>query len=419
MNDKEEKKIRNSKFHSEKFYSFLKKNGLIIFETVVGSQAYGTATPESDVDKKFVYILPHEFILGMDYIEQININADYSGYEIKRFLELIQSNNPTLLELLNSPEDCIEYKHPIFDLILEHRDEFITKKCGDSFGGYARQQIQKAKGQDKMMNWEKDKVTRKVPMDFCNVIIGNGTIPLTKWLKMEELDQKLCGIVNVPNARDLYALYYDMTAHYCFSKYESEDREFNKKRLKELGKKVSLGYKGITKEDEKGNILSNELRLSSIPKGLDVYCNFSYNKDGYIAHCRDYKQYKEWLEKRNIQRWVDVEGHGQKIDGKNMSHCIRLIEMSVEIAQGKGIIVRRPNAKELLDIRKGKVDLESIINLANGKIKTMDDLFKNSNLPDEVDRNLINSLLVKVRKIIYGLKDDEYFEKIAFEFKNL
>lgn len=34
-------------------YEYLKENDLILFETVVGSQAYGTETPESDVDKKF------------------------------------------------------------------------------------------------------------------------------------------------------------------------------------------------------------------------------------------------------------------------------------------------------------------------------------------------------------------------------
>jgi hypothetical protein len=78
------------------------------------------------------------------------------------------SNNPTVLELLNTPEECILYKHPVFDMILNDRDNFLSKKCANSFGGYARQQIGKAKGQNKKQNWEKDKVTRK------DVLVGRG-----------------------------------------------------------------------------------------------------------------------------------------------------------------------------------------------------------------------------------------------------
>jgi hypothetical protein len=42
------------------------------------------------------------------------------------FLELCGTNNPNILELLNTPSDCIIYKNDIFD-ILEHRDDFLTK----------------------------------------------------------------------------------------------------------------------------------------------------------------------------------------------------------------------------------------------------------------------------------------------------
>jgi hypothetical protein len=340
----------------------------------------------------------------LNYIEQLNINKDYCGFEIKRFLELIQSNNPTLLELLNSPEDCIIYKHPTFDLILEKKDEFITKICKDSFGGYARQQIQKAKGQDKMMNWEKEKVTRKDPIDFCYVIEGHGTVSLKKWLKNNDMEQKFCGIVNVPNARDMHALYYDRQSHNCFSKltgYDKEEQERHKEYYKKKYGSIGLGYKGVQKEDNDGNITSNELRLSSIPKSERTSCTFSYNKDGYISHCRDFNNYQTWLKKRNKQRWVDVEGHGQQIDGKNMLHCIRLIQMSNEIAEGKGIVVRRSNAQELIDIRKGKVDLDNIIKLAEQGIADMDKKFQESNLPESVDKEMVNQLLIKIRKIVY------------------
>lgn len=47
----------------------------------------------------------------MDYKEQINIDKDTCLYEIRRFLQLLCSGNPTMLELLYIPEDCILEKH--------------------------------------------------------------------------------------------------------------------------------------------------------------------------------------------------------------------------------------------------------------------------------------------------------------------
>jgi hypothetical protein len=40
---------------------------------------------------------------------------------------------------------------------------------------------------------------------------------------------------------------------------------------------------------------------------------------------------------------------------------MRLIQMSKEIGRGEGIIVRRPDAAELLKIRRGEVNLDSLI----------------------------------------------------------
>lgn len=392
-------------------HEFLVENGLILFETIVGSQAYGTQTPTSDIDKKFVYILPQDYILGTGYVEQINVNKDYVGWEIRRFLELMASNNPTVLELLNSPKDCIVSKHPLFDDILAHKDDFITKICKDSFGGYARQQIKKAKGLDKKQNWEKDKVTRKDILDFCYVIEGEKSIPMKVFLDRRPHLQQFCGVVNIPNARDMYALYYDEEADRCFNPMLSEKtRKERKEYLKSQGRAFGLGFKGLVKKGEGENEAeSNQLRLSSIPKVDDLghelkpIAIFTYNKDGYTMHCKDYKEYQEWLENRNEARYVETQEHGQKIDGKNMMHCIRLIRMAQEIGSGQGIKVRRPDAQELLSIRRGEVDLDNLIKMADQAIEEMDSIFDNSDLPNKVDPKLVNNLLIEIRKKFYGL----------------
>lgn len=391
-------------------HEYLEQNGLILFECIIGSQAYGTQTPTSDVDKKFVYILPQDYILGTGYVEQLNVNKDYTGWELKRFLELMGSSNPTVLELLNTPEDCIITKHPLFQYVLDHKADFITKGCRNSFAGYAVQQIQKARGLNKKQNWEKDKMTRKDVLDFVYVIEGEKSIPWKIWNSGDNLEryiyeEKFCGVVNVPNARDVYAVYFDERAALCHSGvYNEEYRNKLKQELKEKGYPMGFGYKGLVKTGEGQNVAeSNQLRLSSIPKGETPICNIIYNKDAYSTHCKDYKEYEEWLENRNEQRYVDTQAHGQKIDGKNMMHCMRLIRMSKEIGRGEGIIVRRPDAQELLAIRRGEVDLDSLIDTAEAEIKEMDKIFEESDLPKSIDPELVNELLIKIRREFYNL----------------
>lgn len=347
-----------------------------LYIVVRGSHAYGTNVETSDVDYAGVFIQSLSDVLGNTYKEQINDNNnDIVIYEIRRFLELLASNNPTVLELLNTPEDCVVYKDPIFDMILENRDRFITKICAKSFGGYAKQQISKAKGQDKKQNWEKDKVIRKTPLDFCYIYDKNKSIPLIDWLNFRGMRQELCGLSKIPHCKDLYALYYDRT--------------LNK----------SSKFKGVAFEE------SNEVRLSSVDKEFEnLFIGYvSYNKDGYSQHCKDYLSYQEWLKNRNEARWIDVKSHGQKIDGKNMMHCKRLMEMAKEIGQGKGIIVRRPNADSLLSIRRGEVDLQTLIDQVEDEIKEVDKIFEQSNLPEKVDENFINEILINIRKKVYNI----------------
>lgn len=85
-----------------------------------------------------------------------------------------------MLELLYIPEDCILEKHPLWDIVSKHRSAFLTKQCYFSFARYAYQQVEKARGLNKKMNWEADKVTRKRPIDFLKVIDGCKTYPLAQ-----------------------------------------------------------------------------------------------------------------------------------------------------------------------------------------------------------------------------------------------
>lgn len=350
----------------------------LIFKTIVGSQAYGTSLPTSDIDYKGIYIQSQDDILSFKYNEQIEIGKDECYYEVRRFLQLAQSANPTTLEMLFVDNQFIVETSPAFELIREHKAKFLTKKCCMSFGGYAVAQIKKARGLDKKMNWEKARVERKTPFDFCYVYEDGKTLPIEKWMQREKKKNEWCGLVALDHFKDCYALYYDFNSHYG----QEANRNYE-----------PLGYKGIVLDD------SNTVRVSSVPKGMKPEAIIFYNKDGYSMHCKDYKEYTTWLENRNTQRYVDLQGHNQQIDGKNLLHCRRLLDMAIEIASEKTIKVLRPNAEYLLKIRRGEVPLDEIIDKAEQDIKGLDEVYNNSDLPTTVDMEFVNKLLLEVRHL--------------------
>jgi hypothetical protein len=175
----------------------------------------------------------------------------------------------------------------------------------------------------------------------------------------------------------VYGLYYD---------YESD---------KTNGKKA-LGFKGIIKDEK-----SNDVSLSSIPKGLNVLTYLYFNKDEYSKYCRDYKEYWDWVENRNEARYKNTVSHGKSYDSKNMMHTFRLLEVALEIPKYKKVIVKRPDREFLLNIRKGEFQYKKLIEMAENKLEDIKKAYEDSNLPDSLSIDEINKLLVDIRKDFY------------------
>lgn len=332
----------------------------ILFKALVGSQAYGCSLPTSDNDFKFVYSEDLSKCLGFGYRPQIELSKDDMGFEVKRFFELLTVANPTALELLYSPEDCFLFKAPDFDEILQIKQKFLTKKCKDSFGGYAAQQIRKAKGLDKKMNWEKDRVEKRDPIDFCHVIINGKTFPFKSWLVLHDFKESEVGLVGLDKAPHCYAVY------------------------------IGKHYRGVFGKNS-DFIVTSSVPINEVPFGVVVY-----NVDHYKKHLKEWQSYQEWLANRNMARFVDCANHDQKIDGKNLLHCRRLLDMAAEIPE-KGLIVRRPNREYLLQIRRGEVNLDDIITKAEEDILKLNDIYSKSDLPDDVSPEDFNSTILKIK----------------------
>lgn len=346
----------------------LKQSGCILYECISGSRAYGLDTPTSDTDIKGVFVLPKHLYYGFDYIGQVNNETnDVVYYELKKFLELCMKNNPNILEMLYTPEDCILYKHPLFDSILQ--ESFLSKQCALSFSNYAYTQIKKAAGLEKKISNPMER-ERKTVLDFCYVYEGGNVYDLKKFLNENHRAQEHCALTNVQHIKNSFNLYYH--AH--------------------------LSYKGIVSSED-----ANEVCLSNVPKEEKPIAMLYFNKEGYSTYCKQYRAYWDWVAMRNEDRYTNNIAHGKNYDSKNLMHTFRLLLMAKEIATDKTLNVRRPDREFLLDIKNGKFEYGQLMNMADDLKAEVETLFEVSDLPEVTDVKNIYKLVIDVREKFYSI----------------
>ena len=390
----------------EKFtIDYLRENNLIAYEYVRGSTLYHLSLDngQSDLDIGGVFIAPYKNIIGLrsQYPEQVaDEKNDTVFYELGRWVELLLKANPTALESLFIPKDCIIGEvHPAVQYVIDHRDAFLSKECFNTFYGYAVSQISKARGLNKKIV---NPVTeRKGVLDFCYTNYKQGSAEFKNWLEHRDLKQEYCGLVNIPNMHDMYSVFYDWGNHIKHEGISDKLKKFYKhyKPDGELENEPMIGYRGIVASsgDE-----SNAVRLSSVEKGVEPICQLYYNKDGYVSHCRMYKEYKEWEAKRNPVRYES--NLDKNYDSKNIMHCMRLVRMAKELAQGKGFnVVRTEDREYLLNIRKHMYEYDEVMAQLETEKAEMEEAIKTTTLKEHNDVDEISDILFKARELAYNI----------------
>lgn len=439
----------------------LKNEGKLLYSYMAGSHLYGLNTPESDIDEKGVYAVDWKEwnSLHLDYADQVaDKKNDVVYYEAQKYAKLLLTSNPTVLEALFAPASAVYYEHPLFTELRDKREIFLTKKAFASFGGYAVSQLHKMRGLNKMI--VKPMVERKGILDFTYTFYNQGSTVITNWLNYRALEQRYCGLVNIPNMHDIYGCYYDWGAYWedhnitidTYSKIyssktpirltadivadiksENGDVEALQKELWESQLRnqlyfiidhyrlecadrggvysgdtfenfrdwynkhnVRLDYRGLIKEGD--GVMTTELRLTSVSKGEIPICWVSYNEQGFSKHCVDYRNFKEWEKNRNPVRYQS--NLNKNYDAKNASHCMRLINMCIELANGEGFNVDRRDIDRdfLLDIKNHKFEYDELMEILTERQRIMDEAIAKSNLPDSIDVNVLNEWLWKVRQ---------------------
>jgi predicted nucleotidyltransferase len=119
-----------------------------------GAHLYGTATPESDVDYKGIFLptkeelllgrVPksHNYSTGKDESRNTRNDIDIELYSFHYFIKLACDGQTVAMDMLHAPGDMILQKSKIWDAIVKNKQKFYTKNLR-SFIDYARRQASK------------------------------------------------------------------------------------------------------------------------------------------------------------------------------------------------------------------------------------------------------------------------------------
>jgi hypothetical protein len=115
----------------------------VMYRCVIGSQAYGLADAESDVDRRGIYLPTadlHWSLYGVP--EQLeNHETQESYWELQKFLVLALKANPNVLECLYTP--LVEKATPLAQELLGIKSIFLSRMVYQTYNGYVMSQFKK------------------------------------------------------------------------------------------------------------------------------------------------------------------------------------------------------------------------------------------------------------------------------------
>lgn len=336
-----------------------------ILRVVAGSHSYGTNIASSDWDERAIFVdIPERIMLPFDKIEQVTFREDDKVYyELSKYMPLLLSQNPNVIELIWTEKSDILFKNELGDLLLDNRSKFLSKQVTDSYVGYAMSQLKRIKGHN-------------------------------KWINNPQPERE-------PQQDDFISVVWNFTGN----------KEYNKKLIKtnytavslgdsnySLWDNESLGIKSKNWLDRKGNpnYLKKEEFESLNKSGISPELIVKVNKKLYEDNHENWKMYWDWKKNRNEKRSALEEKYGY--DVKHAMHLIRLLKSGIDILE-KGVVpVKRDDAAYLLDIRGGKYSYDEIVTESQRLSDKVKELSLKTSLPKNPDYKLAKNIMIEIYK---------------------
>ena len=136
------------KVNTSEEYDFLLKNNHLGSQLLClglgGSYAYGTSRSDSDIDIRGVALnSKEEILLGTDFEQVVDIQTDTTIYSLKKIFKLLAECNPNTIEILGLQDSQYIMTSDIWNKVRRNYSIFLSKKCIQTFGGYANAQLRR------------------------------------------------------------------------------------------------------------------------------------------------------------------------------------------------------------------------------------------------------------------------------------
>lgn len=360
-----------------------------ILLTLAGSRAYGMDTSASDVDIKGVCYAPARYYLSTQKFEQfdkkdgmqvflhelperlrgpaLQNGMEGTVFEIRRFLDLASGANPNILDVLFCREQDVILQTPEGALLRENRNVFLTKKCMQTFMGYARQQADRIETHRKyLLNPPSHEPTRAefglperngFPQDQVNAAMA---------LIRKQIDRWNIDFVDVDEATKIFV--QDQISHHLAE--------------------IQIGTS--EKWQAAGNLL-----------GYDTnFMQFVHQQRLYDQSVREWSSYQTWKRERNKLRAGMESEIGY--DAKNGAHLARLVIACRTIFETGTLSVYNPN-EWVRDIRACKVPYEALKEWVTEQQDDLAQLAAKSKLPARVEQAWLDSFAVELLSRLLGV----------------
>jgi predicted nucleotidyltransferase len=332
----------------------------LLVKHYAGSLAYGTSLPTSDVDFRGIFVAdPINLRTPFYPIKEVTDTSeeDTVYYELAQFMRLVLDCNPNVVETLWVDRADVVSTSPGYEMLREAAPKLLSSKIAFTTSGYALAQLKRIKGHNK---WITNPQSVEAPQqkDFMSLVHNFTGVKTFKF----NLSDFFFGHRLVPFSGDVYGLY----AVPGYSPYNPTTGALNS------------DYEGDS------HILGTPLMI------------VKFNKAVYASAYETWSNYWTWKKNRNETRSVLEEAHG--FDTKHAMHLVRLLRMGKEALTTGQLIVRRPDAEELLSIRNGAWTYEQVVAYAEDMDREVREvLYPKTDLPRTPDIKLAAKLVLAVQ----------------------
>lgn len=408
----------------------------LIVRHLAGSQAYGTSTPTSDTDFRGIFMADKEFILTpfftVNEVSDVS-EEDTKYYELNNYMKLYLDANPNILESLWVDESDIVFSTELYEHLRSARSELLSSKIAFTYTGYAHNQAKRMKNHHSWMDKERTgvRMLQEVFDDYpCQQTID--------WIG-DNFPDYIFNLLDVERGRGLYIKtilsinfekymrnaslqmlstqplkqYHFIKLVHNYFDFQVLDRDFNILNFNHgyqlvpygdntFGLVIKEGSRVLNDDGSIHRIDTSNLTLEEVKEQPKMIVKF--NKDEYEKSSDNRNNYHSWKQNRNEARSALEQANGY--DTKHAMHVVRLLRTAEEALTTGEVLVKRPDAEELLAIRNGAWTFDEMMEYWTDRDQYIREvLYKQTVLPKTPNIHAAAKLLIELREMQwYGSK---------------